>query len=703
MGSLAERTDKLLGLALRFGLCASAAWLCALAFELFDMDGAWDNTPARLGYLSALAITCSLLWLPALVLCHALRWFLARRVRYANVLLCALLAAVIAVPSLRCAQLLTGGTGMLGSASELPLSVAFTVALIAGYVGVWLVHLKLCAEPAQSSLATRSPRVRRWLSAAALAVSIAVVWGFAYAANEQLRAYNFLVSFVMPAVWLAGASLLYGGMIRSPERQTWNVLMVAFVFGSAAHGVTHRTPALRAKAELIRRGGLVTLSEAASQFAPRPRFANLALSPASTARFDCVEPPTDVRPSALVTATEQRRNVILISIDALRKDALGRAPDGRDRTPALDAFAARSLVFERAITPYPATLFALGAVLTGAYPSEILLAPATLPDALQLTAASWDERIAIWPDVVWFRRAALPRLITRNLDPILLPGAERQTDQLISELRTARKAQRRTFAWIHYYEPHMNQLRALREQGGTARSRYEALVRVVDRQIGRLTAELERLGYFDDSLIVVFGDHGEALGELGYYGHHVYLNQFIGDIPLMVHAPGLEAGTSERLASLIDIAPTLLEWTGTPATALHGDARSLFEVARGESERYSLSEAFPVRGKLLFELVREPIASRAALGERLSLVQSGSADYQPKVALVSSRERLIVNRVTGDEEFYDRVADPREQRELSERGLASHARMRATLKRAVRRMSERIYCRVAALAAPARP
>jgi arylsulfatase A-like enzyme len=201
----------------------------------------------------------------------------------------------------------------------------------------------------------------------------------------------------------------------------------------------------------------------------------------------------------------------------------------------------------------------------------------------------------------------------------------------------------------------------------------------------------------------VFGDHGEALGELGYYGHHVYLNHFIGDIPLFLYAPDLPAGRSEQLASITDLAPTILEWTGTAAPELASDARSLFQLARSADERYGLSEAFPVRGRLLYELVREPISSLDALRERLALVRSGSVDYQPKVALVGSNYRLLVNRVTGDEEFYDRVEDRTEQHDLAERDLPAQRRMRDALKATMHRMSERIYCRVAALPSPPAP
>jgi hypothetical protein len=64
------------------------------------------------------------------------------------------------------------------------------------------------------------------------------------------------------------------------------------------------------------------------------------------------------------------------------------------------------------------------------------------------------------------------------------------------------------------------------------------------------------------------------------------------------------------------------------------------------------------------------------------------------VALVSARYRLIVNRVTGAEEFYDRSLDPRETRDLSQDELPAYGRMRAALAERERALSERIYCRV---------
>jgi hypothetical protein len=671
---------------LRFALYASSAWLATLLGELSQLGAIGSRTPGRLGYLSALALAYSALCLPVLGLLHASRRLLLLRIRHADAVLCLLLSAALVPPGVGRARLLTGGSVFLDSPYALPLQLAISSGCIAAFLAIWVSHLALCLPQGAPLFGkARSPRPKLrlvWFAAGAL-----LVCAFAYGVDARLRNYNFLVSFAMPGVWLLSASLWAGWMQRSAMRRSWLVLQAAVLLGCAAYGVVDPTAVRTAHAELVRLGGLAAVCEATRHFAAPPAYANLGRGPAAGLR--CPARTSLAYGDELGIASERRRNVILISIDALRQDALGKR-----LTPALDAFAARSLRFSRAITPYPATLFALGAALTGLYPSELLLAPDSLQDILQLTASSWDRRVAIWPDAFWFRRSALPALLTRSLNPQLWHGARSQTDRLLSELRLARAAGQRTFAWIHYYEPHLALGREAQQQlGGSPRSRYEALVAAVDREFGRLIREIERLGYLEDSLILVFGDHGEALGELGYYGHHLYLNQFLGDVPLLLHAPGVAAGSSNRLASLIDIAPTVLAWTHTAAPAF-SDARSLFDVARSSDERYGLSEAFPVRGRLLFESVRAPITTLAMLEERLSLVRSGTVDYQPKVALVSAHERLIVNRTTGDEEFYDRDADPDERDDRSQRELPAHARMRSALTAAMQRMSQRIFCRV---------
>jgi hypothetical protein len=72
------------------------------------------------------------------------------------------------------------------------------------------------------------------------------------------------------------------------------------------------------------------------------------------------------------------------------------------------------------------------------------------------------------------------------------------------------------------------------------------------------------------------------------------------------------------------------------------------------------------------------------------------------VSLVSTHHRLIVNRVTGAEEFYDRDQDPTERNDLAPQQLRVHKRMRKALKSIMKQRSERIYCRVRNAGAPRR-
>jgi arylsulfatase A-like enzyme len=104
-----------------------------------------------------------------------------------------------------------------------------------------------------------------------------------------------------------------------------------------------------------------------------------------------------------------------------------------------------------------------------------------------------------------------------------------------------------------------------------ARQGYYACVSFVDAQIGRLLAELDRLGLRDNTLVVVWGDHGFKLGEHGGWGK---LTNFELDtrVPLIVRVPGIRGGT--RVAGLVeavDIYPTLVELAGfSPPPHLEG-------------------------------------------------------------------------------------------------------------------------------------
>jgi arylsulfatase A-like enzyme len=104
----------------------------------------------------------------------------------------------------------------------------------------------------------------------------------------------------------------------------------------------------------------------------------------------------------------------------------------------------------------------------------------------------------------------------------------------------------------------------------TRRRRYALDVGYVDRHVGGLLDELERLGLYQDSLIVFTSDHGEALGEHKLFGHVEGLTDDQIHVPLIVKLPRQDprrealVRASQGLVSHVDVVPTLLEIIGLP-------------------------------------------------------------------------------------------------------------------------------------------
>lgn len=95
---------------------------------------------------------------------------------------------------------------------------------------------------------------------------------------------------------------------------------------------------------------------------------------------------------------------------------------------------------------------------------------------------------------------------------------------------------------------------------------YYASTSFVDAQIGKVIRGLDRLRLSDDTIIVLWGDHGFHLGDLGIWTKHTNYEQ-ANRIPILIIAPGVvETGTATRqLAETVDIFPTVVELAGLPA------------------------------------------------------------------------------------------------------------------------------------------
>jgi iduronate 2-sulfatase len=98
------------------------------------------------------------------------------------------------------------------------------------------------------------------------------------------------------------------------------------------------------------------------------------------------------------------------------------------------------------------------------------------------------------------------------------------------------------------------------EEARNLRHAYSACVSYVDAQIGRVLDELDRLSLSDNTIVVVWGDHGWHLGEHGVWGKHT-LHEVALRSPLIVRAPGMSSPgeSSDALVESVDIYPTLAE------------------------------------------------------------------------------------------------------------------------------------------------
>jgi arylsulfatase A-like enzyme len=102
---------------------------------------------------------------------------------------------------------------------------------------------------------------------------------------------------------------------------------------------------------------------------------------------------------------------------------------------------------------------------------------------------------------------------------------------------------------------------------------YQACVSYTDAQVGRLLDELDRLGLRENTVVILWGDHGWHLGEHGLWCKHCNFDKVMR-VPMILSAPGYPHNTvATSMVEFVDIYPTLAELAGLPAPShLQGDS-----------------------------------------------------------------------------------------------------------------------------------
>jgi choline-sulfatase len=346
--------------------------------------------------------------------------------------------------------------------------------------------------------------------------------------------------------------------------------------------------------------------------------------------------------------TLQKPNVVLITIDTLRADRVGRG-----LTPAIDALAARGVRFTGARSTAPLTLPSHASILTGTLPPEngVRVNGTSLARRPSLARAFHDagyRTAAFVGAYVLDRRFGLSDgfdtyddRVQRDPTGTARLEAERRGDIVVDAALQwlGRETGKPFFAWIHLYDPHTpyNPPQAFLAQA--AGNPYDGEVAFADAQVGRVLDWLRTSGQTDRTLVALTADHGEGLGDHGELTHGMLAYDSTLRVPLIVTLQGEK--TVEGPVSLADLAGTLLHAAGiaVPAGMRQGPLT-------GNREAYAETE-YP-----------------------------RTAGWHGLTALAFDQWKLVVS---AESELYDIKSDPGETRNLASKnpGVILGARKRA--------------------------
>jgi arylsulfatase A-like enzyme/Tfp pilus assembly protein PilF len=291
-------------------------------------------------------------------------------------------------------------------------------------------------------------------------------------------------------------------------------------------------------------------------------------------------------------------NIILITIDTTRADRMGFLGSERGLTPNLDVLAKQSVIFTRAYAQVPLTTPSHAALLTGTYPQfshiEDLGAPLGadlpyLPDVLHrhgYHTAAFVGAYILDPSATapGFQRGF--DLYDANFHQSK-PGedryksVERRAEDVANRALgwLSRHQQRPFFIWLHFYDAHDPYDPPEPFKSHYASAPYDGEIAYTDSIVGSFVEVLRKHGLYQNSVIAIAADHGEAFGEHGEQRHGMFLYDETIHVPLLLKLPTGRLGGKhfDDQVALAAVAPTLLELAGIPAPATM-QAKSLFPM-----------------------------------------------------------------------------------------------------------------------------
>lgn len=348
--------------------------------------------------------------------------------------------------------------------------------------------------------------------------------------------------------------------------------------------------------------------------------------------------PMICQKNEIENATEGLTNLVLVSLDTLRPDHLGCYGYDRPVSPTIDRLAEQSALFTHAYSQAPYTLPSHTSLFTSLYPSVHGMhfhdfIPAELDLMAEILAGNGMATASFNSSGYLSREFGLQHGFDLycEVDPIgdryldgdpynpnrLADGSAGSLNEALSWIGLKRKEPFFLFLhtfMIHDYIPPRDLAEQFNEgcksslkfgKGSAERLRpenrndppisaeeieyfinmYDASIVAADDMIARLLYCLDEHGLRDNTMIIIFSDHGEEFLEHGGVLHSYTVYEELIRVPLLFHAPGIKQGLRiDSRVNLVDVLPTVLEMFDIDPPAIM-QGRSLLSLLEGNAGR----------------------------------------------------------------------------------------------------------------------
>ena len=397
-------------------------------------------------------------------------------------------------------------------------------------------------------------------------------------------------------------------------------------------------------------------------------------------------------------------NVILLTIDVLRKDFLGCYGNKKGLTPFVDSLQNKCIRFTKGQASGPYTQASFPGILTSSYfleygkprglSAQRTLISEPLKEAGITTAAfhsnpymsaflGWDRGWDVFYDSM--EDEVEPRM------PYVRGNIVNQ--KAINWLSSYYKEESKKpfFLWLHYMDVHepyvpekkyvdmidpsvnlsQDEMYSLFEnillkrdvsdlgKVELLKKLYEMHVREVDDYVKEFFGILEKFGLLQDSVIIMTNDHGDEFNEHGGLSHDDKMYSELIDTPLLIYDPGRDKGeVCDTLVSNVDIPPTIIHLFGVDP------------VEKFEGHSLLPLEDYPVKG---------------CFGEAINQRSQRGGDIEKDVYFYRQQDLKVIYRANLDRwEMYDLKEDPKELNNIVETSPAAED-LKSKLKPRVRR------------------